>query len=283
MSQCNLGEPWRVQMDADVRAAAARAWQPAGDLQGRAERLAHAARAGRGVRRAGCRPDHHQPEGGGATDRGRWPLLPQRRFRSSCSTARCRATSTPRSSAPTTSPSAVRPGSGCGKRWAAGADRGAQGTDDFDPGAGSEPRIPRGHRSDRQSRARGRVQRRHAVARAQRAERDGVGPRRPDADIDAVYAHNDPGAHGAWLAARGGRPGAGHALRGASTRCRTRGSSTSRRAYSTRRSSTPLAATEAIDIALAILQGEAVPKQIVLGTRIFTQENVEQGGGQAIN
>jgi hypothetical protein len=32
------------------------------------------------------------------------------------------------------------------------------------------------------------------------------------------------------------------------------------------------------DIALKILGGEEVPKKITLGSRLFTQDNVEQGG-----
>ena len=44
MSQCNLGEPWRVQMNADIKAAADKHPEPQGGLQGRAERHAQAAR-----------------------------------------------------------------------------------------------------------------------------------------------------------------------------------------------------------------------------------------------
>jgi len=40
----------------------------------------------------------------------------------------------------------------------------------------------------------------------------------------------------------------------------------------------PTGGVEAIDIALKILAGETVPKNITLGTRIFTTENVDQGG-----
>jgi ribose transport system substrate-binding protein len=40
----------------------------------------------------------------------------------------------------------------------------------------------------------------------------------------------------------------------------------------------PTGGAEAIETALAILQGEEVPKTITLGTRLFTQENVAEGG-----
>jgi ribose transport system substrate-binding protein len=40
----------------------------------------------------------------------------------------------------------------------------------------------------------------------------------------------------------------------------------------------PTGGAEAIDVALQILRGEEVPKHIVLGTRLFTRENIDQGG-----
>ncbi len=40
----------------------------------------------------------------------------------------------------------------------------------------------------------------------------------------------------------------------------------------------PTGGYEAIEIALAILRGEEVPKHIVLGTRLFTRANVDEGG-----
>jgi ribose transport system substrate-binding protein len=40
----------------------------------------------------------------------------------------------------------------------------------------------------------------------------------------------------------------------------------------------PTGGAEAIDTALKILQGETVPKKIVLGSRVFDKENIAQGG-----
>ena len=40
----------------------------------------------------------------------------------------------------------------------------------------------------------------------------------------------------------------------------------------------PTGGAEAIDTALKILHGETVPKEIVLGTRLFDHDNVSQGG-----
>ncbi len=98
-----------------------------------------------------------------------------------------------------------------------------------------------------------------------------------NARIDAVYAHNDPGAHGAWLAARA----AGRedemlfvgidALPHEGQRYVQEGILDATFLY-------PTGGEEAIEIALAILRGEDVPKRITLGTRLFTQENVTDGG-----
>jgi ribose transport system substrate-binding protein len=95
--------------------------------------------------------------------------------------------------------------------------------------------------------------------------------------IDAVYAHNDPGAHGAWLAARA----AGReeemlfvgidALPHEGRQYVEQGILDATFLY-------PTGGGEAIDLALSILQGEEVPKKIVLGTRLFTRDNVEAGG-----
>jgi ribose transport system substrate-binding protein len=95
--------------------------------------------------------------------------------------------------------------------------------------------------------------------------------------IDAVYAHNDPGAHGAWLAARA----AGReremlfvgidALPHEGVQYVGQGILDATFLY-------PTGGAEAIAVALSILAGKPVPKRITLGTRIFTAENVARGG-----
>ncbi len=40
----------------------------------------------------------------------------------------------------------------------------------------------------------------------------------------------------------------------------------------------PTCGKEAIDTALKILAGEKVPKKITLGTKLYTKDNVQQGG-----
>ncbi|MBI2434241.1 MAG: substrate-binding domain-containing protein [Candidatus Hydrogenedentes bacterium] len=95
--------------------------------------------------------------------------------------------------------------------------------------------------------------------------------------IDAVYGHNDPGAHGAWLAAKAaGRekemlfvgidalPHEGQAYV-------DQGILSATFLY-------PTGGVEAIDTALKLLAGETVSKKIVVPTKIFTPENVKTGG-----
>ncbi|MDI6828471.1 MAG: substrate-binding domain-containing protein [Armatimonadota bacterium] len=97
--------------------------------------------------------------------------------------------------------------------------------------------------------------------------------------IDAVYGHNDPSAHGAYMAAK--QEGKGRekkikflgidALPHEGIRYVREGILTATFQY-------PTGGAEAIDVALKILRGEKVPKNITLGTRIYTKENVDKGG-----
>jgi ribose transport system substrate-binding protein len=95
--------------------------------------------------------------------------------------------------------------------------------------------------------------------------------------IDLVYAHNDPGAHGAYLAAKAvgrekeiqfvgidallqeGRVYVEQGILAASFEYPTGGK-------------------EAVLTALAILAKQEVPKEITLSSRYFTKENIRQGG-----
>ena len=95
--------------------------------------------------------------------------------------------------------------------------------------------------------------------------------------IDLVYAHNDPGAYGAYLAAKAagrekeilfvgidGLPQEGLAYV-------EQGILSVSFEY-------PTGGREAITNALAILNGQEVPKKVVLPSRFFTKENLAQGG-----
>lgn len=96
-------------------------------------------------------------------------------------------------------------------------------------------------------------------------------------EIDLVYAHNDPGAHGAYLAAAAagrekdilfvgidGLPQEGQAYV-------TQDVLSASFEY-------PTGGKEAIGTAVKILNGEQVEKEITLTSRVFTTENIDQGG-----
>jgi ribose transport system substrate-binding protein len=95
--------------------------------------------------------------------------------------------------------------------------------------------------------------------------------------IDAVYAHNDPGAHGAYLAAKS----AGRekemkfigidALPHEGVRYVREGILDATFLY-------PTGGAEAVELALGIFAGKKPEKKITLGTRVYTKENVDKGG-----
>jgi ribose transport system substrate-binding protein len=95
--------------------------------------------------------------------------------------------------------------------------------------------------------------------------------------IDLVYAHNDPGAHGAYLAAKAA--GREHemkfvgidALPQEGVRYVKDGILDATFAY-------PTGGAEAIELALAVAAGKTVPHRVTLGTRLYTKANVDQGG-----
>ncbi len=96
-------------------------------------------------------------------------------------------------------------------------------------------------------------------------------------EINLVYGHNDPAAHGAWLAAKAagrekdilfvgidGLPQEGqmYVKQGILSVC----------------FEYPTGGSEAIALALKILAGETVPKTVVVPSRFFTPENIASGG-----
>lgn len=97
--------------------------------------------------------------------------------------------------------------------------------------------------------------------------------------IDAVYGHNDPSAHGAYIAAKLEGKGRDKTIKfigidslpSEGVRYVRDGILSATFQYQT-------CAPEAIDTALKILEGEKAPKNITLGTRVFTKENVAKGG-----
>jgi len=94
--------------------------------------------------------------------------------------------------------------------------------------------------------------------------------------IDLVYAHNDPGAHGAYLAAKAagrekemlfvGIDGLAH-----------EGQAYVQQGILSASFEYPSGGREAIETAMKILNGGHVPKTMVLSSRVFTKENLPAG------
>ena len=95
--------------------------------------------------------------------------------------------------------------------------------------------------------------------------------------IDLVYAHNDPGAHGAWLAAKAAGREKEMKFVGIDA-LPQEGVVYVKQGILDATFQYPTGGAEAIETALKILRGETVPKEITLGSRIFTKDNVAQGG-----
>jgi ribose transport system substrate-binding protein len=96
-------------------------------------------------------------------------------------------------------------------------------------------------------------------------------------DIDLVYAHNDPGAHGAYLAARAADREKDILFVGIDA-LPHEGQVYVRQGVLQASFEYPTGGREAIQTALKILNGEEVPKEITLRSRVFTKENIDEGG-----
>jgi len=96
-------------------------------------------------------------------------------------------------------------------------------------------------------------------------------------DIDLVYAHNDPGAHGAWLAARAAGRENDMAFVGIDA-LPQEGQVYVREGILDATFLYPTGGGEAIESARKILQGETVAKRHILDSRVFTADNVAEGG-----
>jgi len=95
--------------------------------------------------------------------------------------------------------------------------------------------------------------------------------------IDLVYAHNDPGAHGAYLAARAAGREKDIIFIGIDA-LPHEGQIYVKQEILEASFEYPTGGKEAIETALDILKGKQVKKEITLKSRIFTQENIESGG-----
>lgn len=95
--------------------------------------------------------------------------------------------------------------------------------------------------------------------------------------IDLVYAHNDPGAHGAFLAAKAVNRESTMMFVGIDA-LPHEGQIYVQQGILAASFEYPTGGKEAIQTALEILRGKSVPKEITLSSRVFTQENMAQGG-----
>ncbi len=97
--------------------------------------------------------------------------------------------------------------------------------------------------------------------------------------IDAVFAHNDPIAYAAYLAAKDEGKGREKTIRFIGIDALDHeGLEYVRQGLLTATLEYPTGGAEAIDVALKILTDRPVPKTIVLAARVFDQDNLEQGG-----
>lgn len=95
--------------------------------------------------------------------------------------------------------------------------------------------------------------------------------------IDLVYAHNDPGAHGAYLAAQAAGRDKDMLFVGIDG-LPQEGINYVQQGILSATFEYPTGGAEAVETAMKILHGQPVPKEIVLGSRLFTKENVANGG-----
>jgi ribose transport system substrate-binding protein len=95
--------------------------------------------------------------------------------------------------------------------------------------------------------------------------------------IDLVYAHNDPGAHGAYLAALAAGREKEIIFVGIDA-LPHEGRVYVKQGILEASFEYPTGGKEAIETALEILAGKTVPKEMVLNSRVFTRENIDQGG-----
>ncbi len=96
-------------------------------------------------------------------------------------------------------------------------------------------------------------------------------------DIDLVYAHNDPGAHGAYLAALAAGREKDMKFVGIDA-LPQEGQAYVKQGIMAASFEYPTGGKDAIQIALDILNGREVPKEITLDSRVFTKENIDEGG-----
>lgn len=95
--------------------------------------------------------------------------------------------------------------------------------------------------------------------------------------IDLVYAHNDPAAHGAYLAAKAAGRESVMKFIGIDG-LPQEGQMYVRQGILAASFEYPTGGREAIESAIAILSGKQVPREITLPSRVYTKANIDAGG-----
>jgi ribose transport system substrate-binding protein len=95
--------------------------------------------------------------------------------------------------------------------------------------------------------------------------------------IDVVYAHNDPGAHGAYLGAKAVNRENEMIFVGIDA-LPHEGQIYVQQGILAASFEYPTGGKEAIQTALEISRGNSVPKEITLSSKVFTKENIDLGG-----
>lgn len=95
--------------------------------------------------------------------------------------------------------------------------------------------------------------------------------------IRLVYGHNDPAAHGAYLAAKAAGRADGMAFVGIDG-LPQEGQMYVKQGVLSACFEYPTGGREAIETALAILNGKTVPREITLPSRVYTRDNIDRGG-----
>ncbi len=108
-----------------------------------------------------------------------------------------------------------------------------------------------------------------------RKEMDSALARAPK--IDAVYAHNDPGAHGAYLAAKAASRDKGVIFIGIDS-LPQEGQGYVKQGILAASFQYPTGGKEGIQAVLDLIAGKKTEKTMVLKSRVFTPENVDKGG-----
>lgn len=100
-----------------------------------------------------------------------------------------------------------------------------------------------------------------------------------NAAIDCVYAHNDPGAHGAYLAAKAAGREKSMIFVGIDA-LPHEGRAYVQQGLLAASFEYPTGGARAVAAALDLRAKRSVPKEIILASRIFTKENVDRGGDE---